>query len=144
MISRIAVLSVVLFASGFSARDAKKDDKDRLQGKWRCQSQQVGDMKVGDPGLNELTLVVDGAKWTTQRKGRDASERTWKIDPTKDPKHLDLIDKKDGKESISRCLYELKGDTLTVWTNVAKREDRPAKMEPGTGINITVWKRVEK
>jgi uncharacterized protein (TIGR03067 family) len=138
------IVTVGLLLAADTVDDAVKMEVKTLQGDWEAQSLQTGDAKTSGEDLMGLRLVIEGDKWTNYRGDKKGTELTWKVDPSKDPKHLDLTVKRDGKEMVFLCLYELKGDTLTVCRPFKNPGERPTKIAAAEGTGIAVWKRVKK
>jgi uncharacterized protein (TIGR03067 family) len=123
-----------------SKKDAIKNDLEGLEGDWTIVSKEVKGQKSPDEDLKEWHLTVKGDQWTlTHVRGTDKA--TIRIDPTKDPKTIDLtfwslgaigstFRLAPGRKITSRGIYKLeyKGggiDTLTLC-----REDNPRVTRP--------------
>jgi uncharacterized protein (TIGR03067 family) len=119
-----------------------EEEVKRFQGKWTAQSRQSGDRKTPETQVSFFRLVIDEDGW----KEGPEFVKAWKIkvDPSKDPKQLDLTAEIAGTEVVRRCVYELKGDTLTVCAPTKLGGERPGKVGPGGDVLITVYKRDKK
>jgi uncharacterized protein (TIGR03067 family) len=101
----------------------KKSDKERLQGTWVPVSVELGGKKLSNEELKEkdFKTVFDGDSVTmtvqTQNK-----EMTYKLDPSKKPKHIDLV---NSKGEVTRGIYLLDGNTLKLCAPDTPGEDRP-------------------
>ena len=124
--------------------DPAKKEMARLQGTWVPESIQIGPKKTPRESLKGFKLTVDGDNWIMKTGGEKKSR--FRLDPSKTPKQMDIIDEIAGKERISRCLYEIKDDTLTVCRPYMQMDaPRPDKIEPsGDFVGVTVWKREKK
>src|SRR5260370_5960328 len=72
-----------------SKKDAIKNDLERLEGGWTIVSMEVKGQKSPDEDLKQWRLTIKGDQWTlTHARGTDKA--TMRIDPTKDPKTIDL------------------------------------------------------
>jgi uncharacterized protein (TIGR03067 family) len=140
----LMIVAVGLLLAADKADDAIKAEIKKLQGDWEAQSLQSLDAKTPEEDLKGLRLVIDGDKWTNYRGDKKGTELTWKVDPSKDPKHLDLTVTRNGKKVVVLCVYELKGDTLTVCRPFKNPGERPTKIAPAEGTGVAVWKRVKK
>ncbi|MDB5353466.1 MAG: hypothetical protein JWN86_4713 [Planctomycetota bacterium] len=125
--------------------DGARDELKKLQGTWRAESIQIGDKKTPDASLKSFRLTIVDDNWSLST-GAAARKSKLKINPSTDPKQLDLIDMVGGKERIVRCIYTIKGDTLTVcrpYMQVdAARPTKFAADEPFVGLSV--WKRETK
>jgi uncharacterized protein (TIGR03067 family) len=123
-----------------SKKDAIKNDLERLEGDWTIVSKEVKGQKSPDEDLKAWHLTIKGDQWAmTHARGID--EAMIRIDPTKDPKAIDLtfwslgamgstVRLAPGRKITSRGIYKLeyKGggvDTLTLC-----REDNPRVTRP--------------
>src|SRR5437868_4364668 len=99
---------VGLLAVGVSTAAGGKDDQAKLQGKW------VGELKG-----EKITLTCDKDKFTFEFGEKAVFKGTFKIDPAKKPRHIDLA-VKDGpmfEGQTAHGIYELDGDTLKWCSN---------------------------
>jgi uncharacterized protein (TIGR03067 family) len=124
--------------------DLVKNELNKFQGTWKAASIQIGPKKTPDESLKGFRLVVEGDTWTVKTPGEKKSKI--RLDPSKSPRHLDLIDDIAGKERVTKCIYEFKDDTLTVCRPYMQMNaDRPTKFEAGGDfVGVTVWKREKK
>lgn len=143
------VVAAAVLALLLSAADGKpvpknipnlpaKSDIELLQGIWQMVSQEA--LGVQQAPLHILTI-----------KGNDifsvdaASKQTFKIDPAKNPKTIDLIhDLGTPNEVITPGIYKLQGDIFTYCRSTGK--DRPTEFKTtakGDGV-LMVLKRNKK
>ena len=120
--SSIAIVAVGLCSMAISAPVARADDQQAIQGTWEC----VETLKAGKSVRDYVgaQAVLDGNCLTwffPQPDGtRKASFASFRLDPTKDPKHFDYeYDAKPDKTNTR--LYSLEGDTLKWSTNFGAR-----------------------
>jgi len=132
---------VFLWAAGWAggqAGDAGKEKKDKairedrkaLEGKWTLTAMEM----AGKPFPLEkgpAALEFQGDKFLGLAPGT-----TYKIDPTKKPKHMDLIVTRDGKEIITRAIYSLDKGELTLGIPLVPKgkgteNQRPENFGPG-------------
>ena len=128
-------LVVSLSAAGWAAGQEKKDgavqeDRKALEGKWKITSVTMAGKQIpvekGPPFLE-----FKGDKFIGLAPGM-----TYKIDPTKKPKHLDLIVTRDGKEILTRAIYSLEQGGLTIGIPLVPKgkgveNQRPKSFGPG-------------
>src|SRR4051812_19556197 len=102
---------ILLPASGLGADDDKKTDKEKLQGEWTLVKAVVEDKVLDADEIKAAKpLVIQGDKWTPSK----GPKLIITIDPTKNPKHIDLQPEGAGVQFIYRGIYKLEGDTLTM------------------------------
>ncbi len=90
------------------------DRNDLMRGKWELTAIELGGMKIPLAGLGAkgvMTLKFEKTSVTTTAQGMTKSG-SWKIDPRKKPKQIDLISRDDGKKS--QGIYKLEKDELTI------------------------------
>jgi uncharacterized protein (TIGR03067 family) len=134
---------VLLMAADDPAKDAKKE-KDRLQGEWTMVSMETRGAKHSKDDVKKYKLTIKGDKWTVMNGLSTGPGRTFKIDPSKDPKTLDLTIKVGDKEKVSQGIYKLEGDTLTV-CRPEDNGERPKEFKTTVEAGIlVVWKRAKK
>jgi len=127
------------------AQDAVKTELDKLQGDWTMVSQEIRGQKTPEETAKQNKLTVKGDQWTRSTAKGNVETVTFKIDPSKDPKTMDMTYVGPaGKESHWLGIYKLEGDTLTM-CRVAGFKERPKefKTTPDAGF-LLVWKRAGK
>jgi uncharacterized protein (TIGR03067 family) len=115
---RIAVIT--LFATTCAA--ARADDPGakevkKLQGEWRVVEVEFRGqtLKKDDAEAMQFAVKDNGLTFSnTEKPGRER-KKTFKLDPSKTPKELDLTSL-DGqeKDTTAACIYKLDGDRLTI------------------------------
>jgi RNA polymerase sigma factor (sigma-70 family) len=91
-------------------RLAERPDREKLQGTWVAVSQEIAGESQTDPALAETQFVFAGDR-VTYRTGRRTYEGTYRLDPTRSPKVLDLVLDEPG---VMNCIYEVT-DTRLKW-----------------------------
>jgi uncharacterized protein (TIGR03067 family) len=133
---------VLLMAADEPAKDAKKE-QDKLQGEWTMVSMETVGVKHSDDDVKKYTLTIKGDQWTVMNGLSPGAGRTFKIDPSKDPKSLDLTIKLGDQERVSQGIYKLEGDTLTLCrTQEGGERPKEFKTTAEAGI-LVVWKRAK-
>jgi uncharacterized protein (TIGR03067 family) len=137
----LVVLAVGLLAAAEQKDDAKKD-QEKLQGTWA--------VVEGPPGGK---MVFDGDKFTVRHDDKDLYKGTFKIDPSKSPKTIDLMVAEDNsgggtaKGKTSLGIYQLDGDKLKWCANEPGKEQRPkefAKQAGGDRLLLVIFEREKK
>ncbi len=137
------VLAVgLLLAADNPKEDGVKKEMAKFQGTWKFVSVEVDGNKTPYKGF---TVVLKGDQWTVCEGGRCAAKVTFKLDPTKKPKTIDLVDLDVEKERLIRGIYSLEGDTLMVCyhRDPEKEGDRPTEFatKPDSGLVLFLLKR---
>jgi uncharacterized protein (TIGR03067 family) len=137
---------VFLCAGTFTTGEEPMDTK-QLQGTWTCASAMIDGKPLAEEAAKKLRLTLTADRYKTQR-GEDEVlfDSTYTIDPTKNPKQIDMIGTEgDLKGKAALGIYKLDGDTLTMCYVMPGRE-RPAAFEslPQSGAFLVVWNRALK
>src|SRR5262245_52663542 len=133
-----------LIGAGEAAKDAKKE-LEKLQGEWEVVSMDflrnnfLLNMRDDETITRKTPLVIKGNVWTPPMT---TCTLTVKIDPTKDPKELDLLGDIDGTEVIWRGIYKIEGETLIFCRAHIANDERPKEFKAGEGVCLFVFKRV--
>jgi RNA polymerase sigma factor (sigma-70 family) len=110
---------------GKPAEDAAKDDLKTLQGTWRLVAGEQGGKKLPPENLGRNTHWVFSGTTGTYTSGLRVMSGTILLDPTRDPKWIDVV---IGKDFVLRGLYELKGDRLRIFL-APNGTDRPTELK---------------
>jgi len=136
-------LAVALVAAD-PPRDAKKE-LEQLQGEWTIVSLENRGQKVAEETVKDMKLTVKGEEWKVTRDGTTVADVTFKLDPSKDPKAIDMTFKVNGEEAALKGIYKLDGDTLTLCRTMSPDAGRPTEFKTSAdGGVLTVWKRAKK
>jgi uncharacterized protein (TIGR03067 family) len=115
-------------------------DKEKIVGTWVIESMEVAGKSLPNPD-KEAKMVITADKITA--KGKDEDEHTYTLDPSKNPKHIDMTATK-GKEKgkTMKGIYTLEGDTFK-FAFIFAKEDRPTefKTDEKNGVMIMTLKR---
>jgi uncharacterized protein (TIGR03067 family) len=153
MSARVAVLVVVsVLLAGFSSRmvagggdDAVKADMKLLQGDWVMQAFEANGKALPEDQVKKVRLTVKGDRFMVDIGGK-MLELSFKIDPTKKPKAIDLTVKMDDNSMVTLGIYEVTADTLKLCRTAEGRKDRPTEFttKEGSGTVMSTYKREKK
>ena len=106
---RIAACFVLLLSAATGrAEPPKDDDAKKLQGTWEIVSSEDGGDKVASEVGGKVVISADKI---TLAVGEKRASIRYKLDPTKTPKWIDLVNEQD---EMAPGIYELDGDTLKI------------------------------
>ena len=121
-----ALVTVVCLASALAVARAADADKDELQGVWIATSMEINGEPAPTAEVKATRFAFKGEKLLFRHSKDDGKEEqgTFKVDPKKSPKQLDITIKNKTLHGI----YEVKNDQLKVCFETGdKRENRPTK-----------------
>lgn len=127
---RLACLALLVLPAAVPAEDKKPDPKAdlaALKGKWKVAAVTF-DGNVAKP--DDRTLVIDGNSFTAYTGDKKGRSLTFTVDPSKDPKHIDLTLKEQDQKAAG--VYTLDGDKLTICYGEPGTA-RPKKFESKSG-----------
>jgi uncharacterized protein (TIGR03067 family) len=145
------VLSLVLLIAGCAAKDQEREtnaptafdqDLKMLQGTWRPLSMQMDGEFLPDERIGKTRLTIDGEKFTF-RTPDDSHGGLYKIDPSQDPKQLDIVITRGGEVGkVYLVIYKFEDGKMIQCMEVSN-ENRPQKFtgEAGSGCLYEVWER---
>jgi uncharacterized protein (TIGR03067 family) len=140
----IAVLLLPLAGLLPAADEGAQAELGKLKGTWQAVSEEVDGRKARPMELEKTFLVIEGDRYT-QRLPDATRKGTFKINPSKTPKQIDIT-QADGPDKGKTMLgiYELKGATLR-YCVAAPGKDRPREFtgKAGSGCRLFVSKRLE-
>ncbi|PAY16788.1 hypothetical protein CKO51_24925 [Rhodopirellula sp. SM50] len=119
---------------------AKENDIPNIQGTWQVTYSEDGGRIAPQEMLKEIRFVIDEQNLTTEIGGRK-SVSTYKLDPSTNPKSIDLTENGRTKQAI----YDLVGDTLRICI-AESGEQRPTAFDsqPNSANDIVlILKRVK-
>lgn len=107
----LAVLGVACGLTAGLAADEKSDEAKKLEGTWLVTSATM-DGKARDE-MKDGQITIAGDKLTIKPKGGKEMKHTFKVDPSKKPKTMDLkLVENVPNAAPGLVIYELDGDTL--------------------------------
>jgi uncharacterized protein (TIGR03067 family) len=147
MHTRLFLIAAALFVSVAQAGDddPAKKDLQRMQGMWTMHALEINGKS--ESKIQETLLNVAKDEYKTTVKGRQPPGFRLKLDPSKNPKWIDMIQKQpDGTEKVIKGIYTFENDTLKICRGLAPDQERPSQFAtwPDTGYFVVTWKKQEK
>jgi uncharacterized protein (TIGR03067 family) len=145
----LVVLAIaLLLAADNSTDEATQKERKKLEGVWQAEKS----VQDGQEQANaaEHVLTFEGNTFTITRKGMAFVKGTFKVDPTKKPKEIDMEVKEspggrdDGK--TAKGIYAVDGDQLRWCTVHPGKGERPTEFAstPGSQRLFITFKREKK
>jgi RNA polymerase sigma-70 factor (ECF subfamily) len=129
--------------------DTVDGDLKKLQGTWYRVSSKLDDKEWGNglpPEDIRLQVVFKDDDWFgVDKDGKGLTKcHTIRIDPSKTPKEIDVLDSK-GQKTITVGIYKIEGGTLTLCQNIGSKR-RPTEFTskpdgPRETVVLDVYKR---
>ena len=142
----LLLVAVGLLLAADDAKDEVKKELARFEGTWKWVSIEMEDMKLSADAVEHPRLKLMGDKFTVSEENNASFSGTFKVDPSKKPKTIDVTFT-DGPQKGKKALgiYELEGDTYKVITDPAGKS-RPTEfaVKPGSGHVLQILKRQKK
>ncbi len=134
-LTTLALCLTLLAALGAHAGQEKKD-RERLQGTWKIVSANTGNADA-DRNLEGRTVkIVGDTIQTYNHAGESEGIFSFRLDPTKTPKQIDLSRTRDGREQTVYGIYALENGKLRLcWSARKDGGTRPADFNTVGTIN---------
>jgi uncharacterized protein (TIGR03067 family) len=116
----------------------------KLDGTWIETGASADGKKLPDDIISQrkVVFVFKDGKYTFSVGGKEFEAGTYKIDATKTPVAIDLLDHEGVEKSGPKLgVLKLDGKTLALSFNVLDRKKRPANLEGGKDIAVYFLKR---
>jgi uncharacterized protein (TIGR03067 family) len=131
----LAVLAVGLLLGADAPNDDVKKEKEKLQGTWKAVTvEQNGESKED---AEDHRLIFAGDEFTIKRGDQAILKGKFKIDPSKNPKEIDMditeAQKEQLKDKTAVGIYSLDGDTLKWCVTEPGCADRPKEFSGTAG-----------
>jgi uncharacterized protein (TIGR03067 family) len=139
----LLVIAAGLLVAGDSAKENVQKELEKFRGTWKFVSIENEGQAVPKAQYEGARLTLKGDQFTF-RQGADSTHGTFKVDPAKQPKTIDVTftDGPDKGKTIVG-VYELKGDTYKVCLQL-KGKERPKEFrsQAESGHVLQVLQRV--
>jgi uncharacterized protein (TIGR03067 family) len=117
-----------------------KKDLEKIQGKWKIETEVIEGEKTPAKLLAKASITFKGKTLIWEPKADNPAIKI-KLDPSKKPPAIDLIDGKD----IAFGIYQLDGDTLTIcWEDFNSGRPRPEAFKATKENRYLVLRREKK
>lgn len=111
---------LIVMAGLLVAADAKDDEikkeMAKLEGSWKVVALEKSGKPAPDEVLKEAPRITfKGDRINLKFSGKDKEqESTYKLDPSKKPKEIDIVEKRGDRNEPSKSIYLLDGDDLKI------------------------------
>jgi uncharacterized protein (TIGR03067 family) len=139
----LMVMAAGLLVAASPQKDDAKKDQDKVQGTWILESIQVGGETSPQGKGNKM--VVTGDKFMLSGDMGDM-KGTIKLDPSKNPKEVEMNFTEGGLSGKSLGVYGLEGDVLKLSMAAPDSGERPKELssKAGTAHFFVTFKRETK
>jgi uncharacterized protein (TIGR03067 family) len=118
----------VLAGLGAASRANDDDDKARIVGRWEMAGMAINGKPLTLASKDKIVITFSKDGTVTSEGGpKGRLEGTYKIDPEKNPKQIDMNKEKEDTAGV----YLLEGDTLKIGLPIQIKKDNPDKAAPG-------------
>jgi uncharacterized protein (TIGR03067 family) len=137
----LLVLSLVAIgpcAAADPGGDATKNELKKHQGTWIATSSVHDDQAAPEAIVRSIKRIVTDDHVVWERNGKRFAGTKFELDPTREPKSIDLIPDggpKRGEHVLG--IYKLEGDKLTICT-ASPGQPRPKQFKAGKGSGCTL------
>jgi uncharacterized protein (TIGR03067 family) len=140
----VFVGSLLMVAAVPASQDKDQKDEDKIQGVWLPVLMEKGGEKAPEEVYKSAKMIIKEGTITMELQGQaDPSKVTYKIDPSKTPKHIDITQSISGQDNLMIGIYLLEGDDLKLCFS---KDARPTEWttKAGDSNGLIVLKREKK
>jgi uncharacterized protein (TIGR03067 family) len=130
-----------------STQEKAAKDLERMQGTWTMQALEINGKGVPLEKLQDTMLIVKGDEYRTKIKDKELFGFRLKLDPSKDPKAVDMIQvQPDGTRKVIKGIYTFENDTFKMCRGLTPEQERPNQFAtwPDTNYFVVTWKKEQK
>ncbi|MEX2115219.1 MAG: TIGR03067 domain-containing protein [Pirellulales bacterium] len=140
----LLVAATLLLGAGAPTDAAVAEGLKPFQGTWTPESMEMDGKFLSPERLAKVRLTIDGANFTFET-AEDSHAGLYKIDPSKDPKELDIeITRGDEKGKVYLVIYQFADGKMIQSMRVDNKERaREFTGKAGSGNLYEIWKRVK-
>jgi uncharacterized protein (TIGR03067 family) len=132
-------------AIGQTPEERLKREEEKLAGTWRVTAAKANGERVPPDQVPKMKLTFKDGKFTVQHGEQKPLEGTYKIDPSKKPKTIDITNRTTGPEEGRKQvgIYELNDNELKICACDSSKK-RPTDFDTRNkeGYSVLVLKRV--
>ncbi len=140
----IHALGLALLAVAGVAVAGEKADREKLQGTWKIVAANTGYAERDRHALGLTMKVVGDTIISYNKAGEPESVFSFRLDPAKTPKQIDLTETKDGRQRTVYGIYALENGKLRTCGSAKVGGIRPSDFTTVGTINefrIYVWEK---
>jgi uncharacterized protein (TIGR03067 family) len=124
----VSVAALGLLGADSEPELVKREHK-RLEATWRVVRAEVGGTAIPAKEYRELRMVFKGDGFTARRGDEEPQEGSFRVNPAKNPKEMDITRGKDpARQHKQIAIYQLTGELLTICSCDANGE-RPTSFD---------------
>jgi uncharacterized protein (TIGR03067 family) len=141
--SAVFVAMLAAIPADAAESEAAKADAARLQGMWSMVEYVVDGTESVPQKIKSWILIVEGDEYNPGIREYSV-EFTYRINPTRTPKTIDLIPNTNGARGrVLRGIYSIEGDRFTLCYPSDASAERPAGFaaRTGSGLVRVSWQR---
>jgi uncharacterized protein (TIGR03067 family) len=144
-VARDAFAARAAAGPGADARRENRPDSERLMGKWALVSLVQNGEELPSDQARDLRLELTDKRFRSNLPSRLFGEAAYTIDPSQQPRWMDVISPGDLGEHVCRGIYRLEGEQLTL-CHARPGDERPTRFEsrPDSSITLTRWRRADR
>jgi uncharacterized protein (TIGR03067 family) len=138
----VVILSLVFLLGADSADQAVEKDLERFQGVWTVESMELNGKPLSEERRKKIRLTIKGENFTFET-GADSHAGLYKIDPSQDPKELNIvITRGDEKGKVYLVIYKFEdGKMIQCMRQDNKSRPKSFTGAAGSGCDYEVWQR---
>jgi uncharacterized protein (TIGR03067 family) len=116
-----------------------------LDGIWTCESATINGKQLDEATAKSLKLTLNGEQYKTERGDQVLFDSTYSVDPTANPKRIDMVGIGELQGKIGQGIYKLEKDRLTMCYSMPGN-DRPKQFASKEGLQtqLLVWRRIRR
>ena len=140
----LAIVSLVFLGADAGPNAAVEAGLKEFRGTWTPVSMEQDGKPLDPERLKKVRLTIDGEKFTFQT-ANDSHEGRYKIDPTKDPKQLNIeVTRGDEQGKVYLVIYKFEdGKMIQCMHKDNERRPREFTGKLGSGNLYEVWRRLK-
>jgi uncharacterized protein (TIGR03067 family) len=141
LIKSLWLCPLLLLTFTQDAAEKAKADLKKMQGEWVMETLEINGKSVSK--IQESFLIVKDDEYKTRVKKSEPPGFKLKLDPSKDPKHVDMIRDEGGFQKVYKGIYTFEKGSLKICRGISPEQERPTVFAtwPDTGYFVVTWKK---